>query len=238
MNKVSNKKIKKILILLLVVALVSVIAVAVYLITPYPVEGEALEILNQSSLVTREGDVITISNGKTETAIIFYPGAKVESAAYLPMFEKLVEQTGITCYLVEMPFNLAVLDIEKAQEVIGQNQEIKNWYMAGHSLGGSMASAFASDNQDIIDGVIVMGAYVYGEFPTENSLTVYGTLNSEIANGIDYTDNIVIIEGGNHAAFGNYGKQPGDPVGEISAKQQQDETVSAITVFLESQDAI
>ncbi len=238
MNTALNKKFKRILISLLVVVLVGVAIVTVYLIIPYPVEDQALEILNQSELVTREGDVITISKRQTETAIIFYPGAKVEGAAYLPMFEKLVEQTGITCYLIEMPFNLAVLDIEKAQEVIGQNQEIKNWYMAGHSLGGSMASAFASDNQDIIDGVIVMGAYVYGEFPTENSLTVYGTLNSEIANGIDYTDNIVIIEGGNHAAFGNYGKQPGDPVGEITAKQQQDETISAITDFLMSQNAI
>ncbi len=238
MKTMSKKKLKIFLISILVVVLVGIAAVVVYLITPYPVEDQALEILNQSDVVSREGDIITISSGETETAIIFYPGAKVESAAYLPLFEKLVKQTGITCYLVEMPFNLAVLDSTKAQEVISQNQDIKNWYMSGHSLGGSMASAFASDNQDIIDGVIVMGSYVYGEFPTEKSLTVYGTLNAEIANGIDYTDNIVIIEGGNHAAFGNYGKQLGDPVGEITAKQQQDETILAVTDFLISQNAI
>ena len=44
------------------------------------------------------------------------------------------------------------------------------------------------------------------------------------------------IEGGNHAQFGNYGPQKGDPPAAISAQEQQAQTVAAIEAFLESQD--
>ena len=49
---------------------------------------------------------------------------------------------------------------------------------------------------------------------------------------IDYTDNVVAIEGGNHAQFGHYGKQKGDPDATISREQQQKITTDAIDQFL------
>ena len=49
---------------------------------------------------------------------------------------------------------------------------------------------------------------------------------------IDYTDNIVIIEGGNHAQYGNYGEQSGDPKATISDVEQQKITVEAIVEFI------
>ena len=52
---------------------------------------------------------------------------------------------------------------------------------------------------------------------------------------IDYTENIVEIEGGNHAQFGNYGPQKGDPPAAISAQEQQAQTVAAIEAFLSEQ---
>ena len=50
---------------------------------------------------------------------------------------------------------------------------------------------------------------------------------------IDYTENVVEIEGGNHAQFGNYGPQKGDLPATISAEEQQARTVAAIEEFLE-----
>lgn len=47
-----------------------------------------------------------------------------------------------------------------------------------------------------------------------------------------YTENIVVIEGGNHAQFGNYGKQKGDSDAMISSEEQQDMAVEAIKEFL------
>ena len=41
---------------------------------------------------------------------IFYPGVKVEANAYQPLMAELARE-GVLCVLVEMPFNLAVFDI-------------------------------------------------------------------------------------------------------------------------------
>ncbi len=40
-------------------------------------------------------------------------------------------------------------------------------------------------------------------------------------------------KGGNHAQFGDYGKQKGDGEAEIPAKEQWGETVTAIVDFME-----
>ena len=42
----------------------------------------------------------------------------------------------------------------------------------------------------------------------------------------------VIIAGGNHAQFGNYGEQDGDGIATISADEQQDATTNAIIEFI------
>ncbi|PKM69584.1 MAG: carboxymethylenebutenolidase, partial [Firmicutes bacterium HGW-Firmicutes-18] len=138
----------------------------------------------------------------------------------------------ITCILVKMPFNMAIFNSNAAERIIDQFPEIKNWYIAGHSMGGAMASNYASKNQDKIKGLILMGAYIYGDYPDEKALTIYGTFNTSVAEKIDYTKNIVVIEGGNHAQFGNYGKQKGDPDATISREEQQDIAVEAIKEFL------
>lgn len=81
-----------------------------------------------------------------------------------------------------------------------------------------------------------MGAYVYGDYPPKKALTVYGSFNSDVEENIDYTDNVIKIEGGNHAQFGNYGKQKGDLDATITAETQQNITVKAIADFLEEMD--
>ena len=43
---------------------------------------------------------------------------------------------------------------------------------------------------------------------------------------------MVEIQGGNHAQFGNYGPQKGDLPAEITAEEQQAQTVAAITDFI------
>lgn len=102
-------------------------------------------------------------------------------------------------------------------------------------MGGAMASSYASDNPDKIEGLILLGAYIYGDYPAEKALTIYGSFNDDLEAHIDYTENIVKIEGGNHAQFGNYGKQKGDPDAAITADEQQNIAVAAIKNFLAQQ---
>ena len=199
----------------------------------YRAEDVALAVMAQDNGITRQDDLTILSpTYPTDTAIIFYPGAKVEAEAYLPLLDQ-IRQTGVTCILVHMPFRMAIFDANAAEEVIAQFPEIRHWYIAGHSMGGAMASKFAADHPDQVDGLILMGAYIYGDYPDENTLTIYGSLNQSVEDHIDYTENIVEIEGGNHAQFGNYGPQKGDLPATISAQEQQRQTVAAIEAFLE-----
>ena len=203
----------------------------------YRAEDVALEVLAQDNGISQRDNLTILSpTAPTDTAIIFYPGAKVEAEAYLPLLDQ-IRQTGVTCILVHMPFNMAIFDANAAEEVIAQFPEFQHWYVAGHSMGGAMASKFASDHPDQVDGLILMGAYIYGDYPDEKALTIYGSLNQSVEDHIDYTENIVEIEGGNHAQFGNYGPQKGDLPAAISAEEQQAQTVAAIEAFLSEDDS-
>ena len=198
----------------------------------YRAEDAALEVLAQDRGITVQDNLTILSpTYPTDTAIIFYPGAKVEAEAYLPLLDQ-IRQTGVACILVHMPFHMAIFDANAAEAVITQFPEYQHWYIAGHSMGGAMASQFASDHPDLVDGLILMGAYIYGDYPAEDTLTIYGSLNQSVEDNIDYTENIVEIEGGNHAQFGNYGPQKGDLPAAISAEEQQKQTVEAIEAFL------
>ena len=202
----------------------------------YRAEDVALDVMAQNSGITVQDNLTILSPASpTDTALIFYPGAKVEAEAYLPLLDQ-IRQTGVTCILVHMPFHMAIFDADAAQKVIAQFPEYQHWYIAGHSMGGAMASKFAADHPDQVDGLILLGAYIYGDYPDEDTLTIYGSLNQSVEDNIDYTENIVEIEGGNHAQFGNYGPQKGDLPAAISAEEQQKQTVEAIEAFLAQRD--
>ncbi len=232
MKNIKLTKWAKALLIILLVTIILTIAMFVWMSIYYCADSVALAVYSSSTSLTEYADYIVLTpDCTTDTAIIFYPGAKVEYTAYLPLLQSIVDSCDIMVVLVEMPYNMAFFAIDSADDIIDQYIHIDHWYMMGHSLGGAMASSYASDNIDIIDGLIVLGSYVYGDYPTSQSLTIYGSLNDQ-SDKIDYTDNIVVIEGGNHAQFGNYGEQSGDAVATITAQEQQDQTVDAIYEFL------
>ena len=140
---------------------------------------------------------------------------------------------GYNCYLLKMPFNMAIFNKNAANKIIEQYPNIKHWYICGHSMGGAMASSYVSKNKDKVDGLILLGSYIYGDVSDKDALTIYGSLNTSVKKKIDYKRNIVVIKGGNHANFGNYGHQKGDAKATISRKEQQNQTVKAINNFIE-----
>lgn len=228
-----NKAIKISIIVLVSLAILSGGAFLIYASDYYRADDVAVSAM-QSDSVTQLGDrLITVSpEAPSNTAIMFYPGAKVEYFAYLPLMEKIKDSSGVICILVKMPFNMAIFDPNAAEEIMNQFPEIDNWYIAGHSMGGAMASDYASSNQDKVKGLILLGAYIYGDFPEDKALTIYGSFNTSVAEKINYTENIVVIEGGNHAQFGNYGKQKGDVDATISRDEQQNIAAEAIKNFI------
>ncbi len=166
-----------------------------------------------------------------KTALIFYPGGKVQDTAYLPLLIKLSEK-GITCVLVKMPFNLAVFGIDAADDVYGMLPDIENWYIGGHSLGGAMAGAYAEKNAGRLSGLILLAAYPAGS-PDIPAIAVYGSEDlildrSEISGDTE----IIVIQGGNHAGFGYYGDQKGDGTASLTREEQQLRAAQAVFGFI------
>lgn len=179
----------------------------------------------------------------TDYALVFYPGAKVEAAAYAPLM-KDISAGGTDCYLCEMPLNFALLGKDAAETIrSGKTGTYDKWYIGGHSLGGAAAAMAADDAEedggsDAWDGLILLAAYPSGELSTP-VLSIYGS-EDEVLNHDRYnkteTDGLwpadfteIIIAGGNHAHFGNYGEQKGDGKASITADRQRNETAEAIT---------
>lgn len=176
-----------------------------------------------------------------ETGLIFYPGGKVEYTAYEPLMLACAEN-GILCILLEMPGNLAVLDVNAADDILQQYPEIENWYIGGHSLGGSMAASYASSHASELDGLILLAAYSTADLSDTSlaQLSIYGS-EDQVLNRDKYrkyrenlSENVteIILDGGCHAYFGMYGSQNGDGVPSISNEDQIRITADAIAAFI------
>ena len=185
--------------------------------------------------VTNKDNIVFLDGAGTEHALVFYPGAKVEYTAYVPMFYALAEQ-GIDCFVVKMPGNLAILGMGRAADIM-EEYSYENWYLSGHSLGGAMAASYVADNAEDFEGLVLLAAYATKALPADlKVLSVYGSedkvLNAENLEAgraylpADYTE--LCIAGGNHAWFAYYGEQDGDGTASITKAEQQKQTVEAI----------
>ena len=101
-----------------------------------------------------------------------------------------------------------------------------------------MATSFAAEHQEDLDGVVLLAAYPTDELEIP-VLSIYGSedgvLNKEKYNdSIGLSQNLteIVIKGGNHAQFGNYGDQSGDGEAQISKEDQWDETARQIEEFI------
>ena len=230
-----NKKIKiAIIIVFILIACFAIFYVNDY----YHADKIAIDRLNANDNVS----VVKTSNGLlldgpgNDTALIFYPGAKIEYTAYAPMFKDLSEK-GIDCYLVEMPFNLALLGQNSADEIIDSGN-YSHYFISGHSLGGAMAASYVNSTNKT-DGLILFASYSTCKIE-KPVLSIYGS-EDKVLNKEKYLDSINFIEdnlteieikGANHAQFAYYGNQSGDGVANISASSQQKQSASAIIEFI------
>ena len=170
-----------------------------------------------------------------DSALIFYPGAKVETLAYAPLMTALAEE-GVDCFLADMPFRMAILNGSLADKFLNA-YSYDNWAAAGHSMGGMVISGYASDHDDRISSLILLAAYPTGTIPDSIRLySIYGTqdgcLNPEAYEQAKAywprTAAEFPLEGGNHAQYANYGSQSGDLEPGITREEQQMLTVDII----------
>ncbi len=187
--------------------------------------------------------------------LILYPGAFVAPKAYSPIARALADR-GYYAAVTIPPLELSLTDVDLADDVKRfWRNEVDVWTLAGHSLGGVVAAAYANDHfkpEDKLRGLVMLASY-----PSERSgfldgdvsddpftvTSIYGTVDGlttldEIEKAkplLPPTTKYVPIEGGNHTQFYYANKlQKGDNPPEISREKQQEIIRQNILMMLES----
>jgi hypothetical protein len=197
------------------------------------------------------------SNHYAKTGLVFYPGGLVDPRAYIePLTQFALSGKGHKVVIVKMPANLAVLDGNQGAWIFNDFPGVRQWVIAGHSLGGVMACGTVEKYPDFFKGIILMAAYpqsstnlsewngavlsLRGQFDgLVDSLTIasgqellptpfWVTGPSQIPDDQKPMTVYYTIPGGNHAMFGKCGEQKGDG----AATRSRVELTSDITLMI------
>jgi hypothetical protein len=242
-------KLRYVLIGLAAILLLAVGGFVVWAANPLRPEEQALAALEAGDSVSvqvNDSIVFTPTEFEPETGLIFYPGGRVDYRSYAPVLREIAVG-GYLVVLVPAPLNLMVFNPNAADTIIPQYPQIEHWAVGGHSLGGAMAAQYAGSHTDKVGGLVLWASYPASNNDLSESglnvLSIYGTLDMGGMEPFDESRALlpadttwVVIEGGNHAQFGDYGFQPGDNPAKISATDQQTQAVNATLAFLDSLD--
>lgn len=237
---------KHVLLGVLALVVLAIGAGLVWALNPSPAEPGTLETALSDPRVRVETEgrflVLTPTNRKPETGILFYPGMHVSSEAYVHKLAELVKRAGVAVVIGRPPLGMAFFSIDQADELKSLLPDMARWYVAGHSLGGAMACLYASTHQDRLDGVVLWATYC-GSDLSQSQLRVLSVSGSN--DGLFSTEAILakraelpphavieIVEGMNHAQFANYGEQFGDKPASISDSEALEAFISRTAAFL------
>lgn len=204
-------------------------------------DGKGVDVTSSNLVVRLQPDE------PRSTGLVFYPGARVDPRAYAHILRPIAE-AGYPVVIIKLPLNLAVLDSDAADAVVGDDDGIERWVVGGHSLGGAMAATYASTPRDELDGLLLYGAYPADDLSDRTELevtSVYGTEDGlTTVDDIERTKHLlppqtefVPIEGGIHSFFGDYGHQRGDGEATIGRGGAQDRIVAATLDLMARVDA-
>ena len=235
---------ERVLIAVAVVVALGVIAAAWYVNDYYHADGAALAVVVDENgmadgieIRQLEGGDLAFVPEHPKAGLVFYPGAKVQPEAYAPLMQKLAEK-GVLCVLLKPLLNLAILDIGAADGAIDQFPQVERWLIAGHSMGGVAAADYASRHGDQFEGIVFLASYPSVDLSSYDgtALLVVGS-NDNVLKRKNYesarpklpaSSHEVVIDGGNHAYFGNYGQQAGDGEASITRENQQAQTADTV----------
>lgn len=195
-----------------------------------------------------------------ESCFIFYPGAMIEPLDYIDPLQSIAAQ-GYRVLILKSTMNMAIFNIQGAANAMKDFNDIDNWIIGGHSLGGVAAVKAILENPNDYQGLILMAAY-----PDEgDDLSQWGGAALSISaenDGLTTADEIEAskallpralvvddltgfpasatagttifyeIAGGNHGQFGSYGEQENDGQATIDAETQHQIITDVVTRFL------
>lgn len=240
-----RSKIKIILGVIIGALLLGTTAFVIWAETPLgPMPEAEAALLSDAQVTVTSEPWFTFAPTETavNTGLILYPGGRVDPRSYAPLAKALAAQ-GYLVIIPPMPLNLAFFNPNAADDIIAAHPEIQHWAIGGHSLGGAMAANYVYNHPGQMDGLVLWASY-----PAENNsladqtdllvLSIYGTNDGQAeelaaaAERLPPETQWLVIEGGNHAQFGWYGRQPGDGEATITREQQQEMILSGTAALL------
>ncbi|ASK66135.1 alpha/beta hydrolase [Brachybacterium avium] len=235
----------RLLLVMLALVLVAVIGVVAWAkIGVMAAEQAPLDAVQARPGVTVEEDAtaIVVSPENPEasgTGLVFYPGAKVEPAAYVARLADLTAEHEITAVIVKPHLNLALLDRRDLDTFTSLAGEVQVWMVGGHSLGGVRACQLAED----ADALVLFASYCANDL-SSTQLPVLSLAGSE--DGLSTPEKIdeardllpedarlVEIQGAAHASFGDYGEQNGGGTARIGDREMTAQVTELIAEFAE-----
>jgi pimeloyl-ACP methyl ester carboxylesterase len=207
------------------------LAAVTFWLAPYPADPIPPAAASSSTGILLEPD------SAVTTGIAFLPGALVDPRAYQSIFAPIVE-AGYPVYIAKPPFGIAfsVPDVVAAARTA--DPQVQQWVVAGHSLGGAVASGQTGDAA----GLILLAAFPIDDI-SETEVPVLSVSGSDdaLSTPADIEANAsklppdtryVVVEGGTHAFFGDYGQQRGDGRPGVSREVAQAQIQQAMIDFL------
>ncbi|RWZ51567.1 alpha/beta hydrolase [Labedella phragmitis] len=199
----------------------------------------ALEVWRDDALTVTETDLSfvlePVTAGRAE-GLVFVPGARVDPFAYARVLSGVVERSGVTVVITKPTLHLALFDARPLSDFTAAVPGVDEWSVGGHSLGGVKACAMAAGDDSVpISGLVLFGSYCANDVSASglDVLSISAT-NDGLSTPTDIETNadllpddatFVVLDGANHADFGDYGPQPGDGRSTVA----DDEVRSAIT---------
>jgi hypothetical protein len=210
--------------LLLIAAVVAIVVAGAWWLQPQALLPEAAASMASTPAVTFRDAGVRLEWAPTAapatTGLIVYPGAKVPPEAYGPLAQAIAGQ-GYLVVIEDMPLNLAILGVGRADDAIAAHPEIRHWAIGGHSLGGSMAAQYAADHPGAVQALAFWASYAATDLSASNLavLSTWGSLDAGAARisgpearaAVPPGATFVEIPGGNHEQMGWYTGQPNDP---------------------------
>ena len=176
-----------------------------------------------------------------KAGLVFVPSPRVDPRAYANILRPLVE-AGYLVAVVKPAYGVALPNTTTPKTVIENHSEIHYWAVGGHGAGGAVAASYA-------DGHPVTGLLLYASAPgnelARNDLittSISGSADDlvspgDIAEGkpkLPEATRYVVIDGGIHAYFGDYGDQSGDGAPSVSRQDAQAQIQQATLEFMAS----
>jgi pimeloyl-ACP methyl ester carboxylesterase len=237
------KILKRVLLGFIVLGVIATLGFVIWAETPLKPAPEALSALRSDSEISvMVEDYITFkpAHSEPETAFVFYPGGRVDYRAYAVPLRRIAEK-GYLVILLPVRLNLAFFDVNAANRALAAHPEIQHWVVGGHSLGGVAAALYASSHAQL-DGIVFWASYPSDDALKNGDLKVLSIYGTRDMGGMEQFEasraklppdaQFVVIQGGNHSQFGDYGLQPGDNEATITPLEQQGQVVDATVQFL------